>query len=106
MSSGSAEALAGSPPPPGWSRVGPWERHIRWGHWTEQPGHLRLLVFSLFPPSCLTPPPFPRLSHQHVSLLFIYMSNCINKYTSSSFLTLLTVVTVIIHLFFESQFIP
>lgn len=94
---------------PDWSsaRVGPRERHTRWGHWTEQLGHLLLLVFWPFPLflfNLFSPPPFPTLSDQRVNLLFIYMSNCINKYTYNSFLILLTVITVINNFFLFSVY--
>lgn len=65
-----------------------------------------VLTFSpLFVLSFL-PPPFPTLSDQRVNLLFIYMSNCINKYTYNSFLILLTVITIVNNFFFfYSQYI-
>lgn len=38
-----------------------------------------VLTFSFFLFNLSSPPPLPSLSDQHVNLLFIYMSNCINK---------------------------
>lgn len=101
MSSGSGEALVGSTQTGAMRESGHGRGTPGGGTGRSNWGTFFSLCFDLFPSSCLILPPLPFFQlFQRVSLLFIYMSNCINKYTSNSFLTLLTVFTVINNFFF------
>lgn len=99
MSSGSGEALLGSTQTGAVRESGHGRGTPGGGTGRSSRGTFFSLCFDFSPCSCLIfppLPPLPTLSDQHVSLLFIYMSNCINKYaTCSSSLILLTVINVI-----------
>lgn len=103
MSSGSGEALLGSTQTGAVRESGHGRGTPGGGTGRSNWGTSFSLCFDLFPSFCFIfppSPPLPTLSDQRVDLLFIYMINCINKYTYNSFLILLTVITIVNNFFF------